>query len=151
MVRLQSVDNHVISLGEHREWFRRIEADATCRWFIFVRNRLASGVGYVTKITADTRSATWGFYKAPDAPPGTGTTLCKELLVHVFREFPIDSIIGEVLQGNEASIRIHEKLGFRRVQKPDSERAAANCNLPVIEFRIDRRDWEGGADDAQSS
>jgi len=151
MVRLHSLDNHVISIDEHWEWFSRIEADATCRWFIFVRNGLASGVGYVTTIAADTRTATWGFYKAPDAPPGTGTTLCKELLAHVFQEFPIDSIIGKVLQGNEASIRVHEKLGFRRVQKPCSDGAAANCKVPVIEFRIERRDWEGGTDDAQSA
>ena len=142
-VRFQSRDNHVISLDEHREWFRRIEADSTCRWFVFVRDGRAAGVGYVTKIAADTRTASWGFYKAPDAPPGTGTMLCKEVLAYVFSQLPVDSVAGEVLRGNKASIRVHEKLGFRR-DEAASEEAPANCGEPLIRFRIRREDWSRG-------
>jgi len=138
-VRAGSFDTHFISAAEHQAWFQRISRDPHCYWLIFARDEHSVGVGYFTNIDGASRIATWGFYKAPDAPPGTGTLLCSALLDYAFEHLPIDSLVGLVLTVNDVSIRIHEKLGFYRVESINDE--AAGPDRPCIRFRIDRDQW----------
>lgn len=149
-VQAASFSCHLISADEHQAWFERISVDPTCRWFMFSRDAQNTGVGYFTSIDDLYRTATWGFYKAPGAPPGTGSLLCTELLHYAFENLPIDSLVGLVLPDNDASIRIHEKLGFRRVNDA-SERASEHTDRSCLRFRINRRDWQHNAHDTSKA
>ena len=58
-------------------------------------------------------STVWGFYAAPGAPAGTGSHLGRMALQFAFGSLQVHKVCGEALEGNEASIRFHRKLGFR--------------------------------------
>jgi RimJ/RimL family protein N-acetyltransferase len=79
---------------------------------LFYEQSLPIGAGTFTEIDESSRTARWGFYTAPAAPKGGGTRMCTALLDYAFDKLPIDTIYGVVLMTNQASIRLHEKLGF---------------------------------------
>jgi len=140
-VRRNMASTHVIRSEEHRDWFKRIRADPTCRWLIVSDSNRPMGVGYITDIDAESRTAQWGFYKAPDMPPGTGTRVCIETLDYAFRELPIDVINGDVRDTNVLSVRIHEKLGFTRMpSEPSRDLNEFRCCM--IRFGLSRQAWE---------
>ena len=56
----------------------------------------------------------WGFYKAPGAAKGTGYRMLHEVLEYAFVTLSASRVIGKVLGYNEASIKLHERLGFER-------------------------------------
>lgn len=139
-VRYASLDQHLITLEEHHAWFERTKANSRCRCMLFHDESLPIGVGTFTEIDGSTRSARWGFYTAPGAAKGTGTRLCTELLNYAFDELPIDTLYAVVVMTNQASVRLHEKLGFSvvddQVQLPREP-----LRHDTKWLRISRRDW----------
>jgi UDP-4-amino-4,6-dideoxy-N-acetyl-beta-L-altrosamine N-acetyltransferase len=110
-VRRFMLSQHEITRDEHRAWFDQASKDETRELLIFHdRNQPVGSVifsGVKIKSSAD-----WSFYSAPGSPAGTGTRLCETAIEFAFRELKINKIIGKVLEFNEASIRVHERLGF---------------------------------------
>ena len=139
-VRLNMVDSHVITPSEHLAWFSRVQVDSTCRWLLYSHDERPAGVGYVTDIAAESRTAHWGFYKSPDSPPGTGSRLCAETLDYAFGELPLDEIVGDVLATNAASIRIHRKFGFAMVKAESGDNGAMSSNR-ILRFELTRHAW----------
>jgi RimJ/RimL family protein N-acetyltransferase len=136
------IDSHEISLEEHVRWFTRANQDPSCRWLLYSVGGTPAGVGYITDISSDRRTARWGFYKAPESPAGTGSQLCCETLAFAFSELPLDKIFGDVLLTNEVSISIHRKLGFVIVDGSDDRMHASEADSRLIRFEIERCVWE---------
>lgn len=141
-VRLNMIDSHEISLEEHVGWFARANKDSSCRWLLYSAGGTPAGVGYITDVSSDKRTARWGFYKAPESPAGTGFQLCYETLAFAFTELPLDKLFGDVLRSNEASIRIHRKLGFVIVNGSEDRKHALEADCRLIRFEIARCVWE---------
>ena len=110
-VRRHMFNSQMITLEEHKKWFYSALDDS-------YRNLLAfeiSGVprGFVQLTFNTTRQlATWGFYVAPDAPRGTGGQLGRSAITYAFQELALHKLFGQVLAGNERSIRLHQSLRF---------------------------------------
>jgi UDP-4-amino-4,6-dideoxy-N-acetyl-beta-L-altrosamine N-acetyltransferase len=98
---------------EHQEWFFAASADPNRELLIFEQN--AQALGFVQLRTDNEAGLVeWGFYASPEAPRGTGTAMLNCALNHVFKGEKAYKVCGRVLARNKASIRLHQKLGFRQ-------------------------------------
>jgi UDP-4-amino-4,6-dideoxy-N-acetyl-beta-L-altrosamine N-acetyltransferase len=110
-VRTSMFSTGAVALDEHRRWFDAASADPR-RWLLLFES---DGVprGFVDfAVGRHPRVADWGFYAAPDAPPGTGRRLGRTALAHAFGPLGLHKVCGDVLAGNPRSIALHRKLGF---------------------------------------
>lgn len=112
-IRQSMFHQEIISLETHRAWFSRESAKDNACWLIYLNSDgIASGIIYCTDIDKINRHAFWGFYAAPDAPPGTGTAMCTEGLDYFFDNFELNKINAEVIETNKRSHAFHRKMGF---------------------------------------
>ncbi|MBF0256934.1 MAG: UDP-4-amino-4,6-dideoxy-N-acetyl-beta-L-altrosamine N-acetyltransferase, partial [Gammaproteobacteria bacterium] len=112
-VRRAMYSHHEISLDEHRAWFDRMRQDSSRRWYLY-RDEIgaAQGVVYFTDIDTTQGTAFWGFYAAPEAPPGTGLRMELAALNFAFGELSLHKLSCEVLANNGAVANLHKKAGF---------------------------------------
>jgi phosphinothricin acetyltransferase len=91
---------------------------ASLPWLVKEERGRVVGYAYATKWktrAAYRHSVETTIYIAPDiVSSGVGTALYQELLARL-REIGIHVAIGGVALANEASVALHEKLGFRKV------------------------------------
>ncbi|WP_310741040.1 UDP-4-amino-4,6-dideoxy-N-acetyl-beta-L-altrosamine N-acetyltransferase [Ideonella aquatica] len=111
-VRQHMFTTHEITAEEHAQWFQRQQADATRRLYLFERDGRPQGFMHLSGVQLG-GVCEWGFYAAPDAPRGTGRAMGAATLAELFTVEQVHKICGQVLQGNAASMRFHETLGFR--------------------------------------
>jgi L-amino acid N-acyltransferase YncA len=102
------------------EMARRIESVAAARlpWLVLEEEGRLIGYAYATpwKTRPGYRYAVESsvYLEAPAGGKGYGSRLYAELLAELRRR-PLRTVIGGIALPNEASVRLHEKLGFRKV------------------------------------
>jgi UDP-4-amino-4,6-dideoxy-N-acetyl-beta-L-altrosamine N-acetyltransferase len=112
-VRRFMFTQHEISLTEHVQWFMRVVQDNTRRLLI-VQDQ-DSPIGYVQFSNVESGGvADWGFYTRPDAAKGTGRKIGISALDHAFSQFKLHKVCAQAIETNHASIRFHDRLGFKR-------------------------------------
>jgi len=93
-------------------------AEANLPWLVMCEDDKLIGYAYATKwrVRAAYRFAVESsVYVDPDyAGKGAGTALYAALLTELRRR-GLHLVIGGIAQPNEASVRLHERLGFRKV------------------------------------
>jgi phosphinothricin acetyltransferase len=93
-------------------------ASANLPWLVMCEGDTLIGYAYATKwrVRAAYRySVESSIYLDPDyAGKGAGGTLYEALLAEL-RQRELHLVIGGIAQPNEASVRLHERLGFRKV------------------------------------
>lgn len=105
---------HQITEEEHRNWFDSSLNNALRKLFIYEADD--SKLGFVQFQQRATGSGVleWGFYISPDAEKGTGTRMGSLALAQAFNDLDATKVYGEVLSFNMPSIKLHERLGFKR-------------------------------------
>lgn len=112
-VRSSMFRKSVIKLEQHKLWFELESENDDSEWLMFIdEGSIPRGVVYFTEMNSVFRNAFWGFYAAPDAPPGTGTAMGREALAYYFNDLGFHKLNAEVLESNERSYYFHLKLGF---------------------------------------
>jgi len=142
-VRAFMFTRHEISPPEHARWFARADADPDRHLLIYEIDGEPLGFASVAR-GADSGVADWGFYLAPGAPRGSGTALGAAVLDHAFRVLGLDQVRGEALAFNTASLRMHEKLGFRRTGERRQPDERGEGEQAVICFALQREEWLAG-------
>lgn len=148
-VRAFMFTQHEISPQEHARWFAAADGDPSRHLLIYERDGEPLGFASLTR-RSGSGVADWGFYLGPEAPRGTGTALGATVLEHAFGVLGLDEVRGEALSFNTASMRMHEKLGFRRSgerRQPDERGGAGHA---VICFVLQRDEWLGRAHPADA-
>lgn len=112
-VRRFMLTQHEISPDEHRSWFARKSADPTRRLLLVEDEDVPLGFVQFSGV-ANGAAAEWGFYAAPEAPGGSGHKLGVAALDFAFQSLGLHKVCGQALAFNDGSIRLHERLGFRR-------------------------------------
>jgi len=110
-VRRFMYSSQLIKREEHLRWFEAIRHDQKRYPLIFVRDETPCGYVNIGPIKPGGIAA-WGFYAAPDAPPGTGHRMGQCALKYAFETLHLHKLCGEALGYNEASQRFHRRLGF---------------------------------------
>ena len=110
-VRRFMLTQHKITSTEHRAWFDRAVKDETYALLVIEENEIPVGCVIFSGVQPNSTTS-WGFYTSPASPAGTGTRVCSIALDYIFNEHRVHKVMGQVLDYNAASIRIHERLGF---------------------------------------
>lgn len=139
-VRAYMLTQHEISLDEHRQWFERCSKDPSRRLMIVEESRTPLGfVGFSgVEIGA---VANWGFYAVPEAVKGAGTKLGLTALEFAFDELLLHKVCGQALGFNEASIRMHQKFGFRQEGVLREQHKISGNYHDIICFGLLRKEW----------
>ncbi len=100
-----------ISWPEHKAWFTALQSDPTRYALLYEENGLPLGAVTLKRLQGAS-VAEWGFYRAPDAPKGTGLNMAGLALDYAFDALELHRVYGEVIGGNAVSIEFHRRLGF---------------------------------------
>lgn len=112
-VRCFMFTQHEISLQEHAKWFMQVIQDQT-KHLLIVEENLAP-IGFVQFSHVELGGISdWGFYVRPDASKGTGRKLGSVALQYAFGQLQLHKVCGQAIATNQASIKFHECLGFKR-------------------------------------
>ena len=65
-VRNVMLDNHIITLDEHLNWWKKVKKDDSQQWHIYSCGSIDYGVVYVSDIDNIKKSAHWVFYLKKD-------------------------------------------------------------------------------------
>lgn len=111
-VREAMYTEHEISLDEHLGWMRRVESDKKQIVFIVFVDEVVSGVVSVNAIDRLHKKSDWAFYLDESARGGLGAALEFSLINFVFEVLDIEKLNCEVIEKNEAVVKLHKKFGF---------------------------------------
>jgi UDP-4-amino-4,6-dideoxy-N-acetyl-beta-L-altrosamine N-acetyltransferase len=140
-VRRFMFTQHEISLTEHTQWFMRVVQDNTRR--LLIVQEQGSPIGYVQFSNVELGGvADWGFYARPDAPKGTGRKLGTLALGHAFGQLELHKVCGQAIDTNKASIRFHERLGFKREAVLRDQKRMNNQYQTLICFGLLANEWQ---------
>lgn len=139
-IRRVMFHSNEIGLDEHRTWFE-MASRATARRLLLVETD-DDPLGFVQFDRVEIGGVSdWGFYARPDAPRGTGQVLGLAALDHAFSELQLHKVCGHVLGFNDASIRLHERLGFQQEGLLRDQHRADGTYHPVFYFGLLRSEW----------
>lgn len=110
-VRRNMYTHHQITEEEHQEWWQ----DRLLNDNVYLIAEEDDPVGYVSFSNRrfDDRTADWAFYKAPDAPKGTGSNMERLALEYAFETLKLEKLSCEVLAYNKPVYYLHRKHGFQ--------------------------------------
>ncbi|MBZ8139594.1 UDP-4-amino-4,6-dideoxy-N-acetyl-beta-L-altrosamine N-acetyltransferase [Rubrivivax gelatinosus] len=112
-VRGNMYTQHEISAQEHQAWWRRTCNNPAHRYCVAMLDGVASGIVAFTSIDTFHGHASWAFYSAPAAPPGTGSRMEFIALDYAFGTLGLHKLHCEVLAYNQPVLRLHKKFGFQ--------------------------------------
>ena len=140
-VRRLMITQHQINLDEHLNWFARASRDPS-RCLLIIED-VNQPIGYAQFAQAeDGDAADWGFYARPDAPKGTGYKICSAALDYGFEILRLHKVCGQVIEGNDASIKLHKRLGFAQEGVLRNQRRINGEYLSLYCFGLLAYEWK---------
>jgi len=118
-VRRSMYTDHEIGLDEHLKWVDRLKDDKKQIVFVVLVEEFVSGVVSVNAIDRSHKKSDWAFYLSEKVRGGLGAALEFSLLDFVFNTLLLEKLNCEVIETNEAVVKMHKKFcfveeGFRR-------------------------------------
>jgi UDP-4-amino-4,6-dideoxy-N-acetyl-beta-L-altrosamine N-acetyltransferase len=142
-VRAYMQTQHEISMDEHREWFERCSQDPTRR--LMIVEEVGAPLGFVNFTGVGSGAiATWGFYAAPNVAKGAGNKIGLTALNFAFDALTLHKVCGQALAFNEASIRMHQKLGFQQEGVLRQQHKIGSGYHDIICFGLLSDEWSMG-------
>lgn len=138
-VRTRMLSQHIITRGEHLDWFKRARTSSTRRLFVVELNGQPFGFVHFDLISHD--CAEWGFYKNPDAPRGRGLSLATAALKHAFGALKLARVRAVVLSNNAVSLAFHKRLGFKTASPTASKPLSEPHIDPIIHLELRSSEW----------
>lgn len=139
-IRRHMFSQHEINAQEHQEWFARTSVDPSrC---LLIAEETSIPLGYVQFNKVDKGGvADWGFYVKPNATPGSGKNLGVAALNYGFKILRLHKICGQVIASNHASIRFHERLGFKKEGELRDQQLVDGKYQTLIYFGLLASEW----------
>lgn len=112
-VRKWMYTDHAIGETEHLAWIDRLKQDDR-QIVLVVLDDLSSPLGVVSVNAIDRlhQKADWAYYLTGTARGGLGSALEFAFIDFVFDVLAIEKLNCEVIQGNDAVVKLHKKFGF---------------------------------------
>ena len=141
-IRANMYTDHVITPEEHRAWFDRVKGHKGSVFLLFEVQDRPVGLVYFTEIDTANDRSNWGFYLGEEnVPRGCGTALGMLGLEYAFTQLKLRKLSGEAFAFNRASLRFHEKLGFREEGRFAEHVLKRGVYEDVFAFALFRQDW----------
>lgn len=132
---------HEISLKEHNQWFATASQDKTRRLMIVEELQIPIGYVQFSEVVAGGISH-WGFNARPDAPKGSGKKMGLTALSYAFDELKLSKVCGKAIATNEASIGLHQKLGFQQEGLLREHQYIGDTYHSLICFGLLAQNWQ---------
>jgi UDP-4-amino-4,6-dideoxy-N-acetyl-beta-L-altrosamine N-acetyltransferase len=106
----------VISPDQQNKWYRSINSDPTCKYWIIEYSGRSLGLASLSGISKTLDSCYWAYYLGDSSVRGKGIGAKVEfsVITYVFDTLKLNKLRCEVFTFNEKVISLHEKFGFRR-------------------------------------
>jgi UDP-4-amino-4,6-dideoxy-N-acetyl-beta-L-altrosamine N-acetyltransferase len=140
-IRAWMLQPRLISADEHAAWYERVSARPDHVLLIYAEQGRDCGFMQVECAQAGGVGA-WGFYASPEAPRGAGTRMGQATLELVFDQIGMHKVHAQVLAGNPASQRMHEKLRFLREGVLASHHRVQDRHEDLICYGLTREQWK---------
>lgn len=111
-VRKWMYTDHKISSNEHLEWINRVKFDHRQEVFIVTADQKPLGVVSINAIDSKHKKADWAFYLTESSRGGLGAALEFAIIDFAFSKKGIEKLNCEVIEGNDAVIKLHKKFAF---------------------------------------
>lgn len=140
-VRKFMLSQHEITMEEHLDWYAHTSKDSTRRLLI-VESSENGHLGYVQFSNVSVGGiADWGFYRAPEAPSGSGVKLGSAALTYAFEELQVHKVCGQALHRNSVSIAFHLRMGFVREGIVREPCRLDNTYYSLVCFGLLNQEW----------
>ena len=142
-IRANMYTDHIISVDEHRRWFRNLREDRRLVCLVFEYLGRPAGMVNFTGIDEANGKSQWGFYLGEtDLPRGTGTVMGLLGLEYAFEILKIRKVCGEAFAFNSASLNFFGRLGFAEEGRFARHVLKNGRYEDVVSFALFREDWE---------
>jgi UDP-4-amino-4,6-dideoxy-N-acetyl-beta-L-altrosamine N-acetyltransferase len=142
-------DDRPITPEQHSRWMARVLASDTQRYWIVEHGGCARGVVNLADIDWDHRRCSWGFYRGqPDtAAEGAENRLrmsdaLRRVAEIAFIDLRLDKVCAQVLESNERSLVLHDRIGFVREGVLRAHVRRADGVHDVVLLSMLRSEWE---------
>ncbi|SKC20593.1 UDP-4-amino-4,6-dideoxy-N-acetyl-beta-L-altrosamine N-acetyltransferase [Kosakonia radicincitans] len=141
-VRKWMYTDHIISKEEHANWLTKLNTDARNIVFVVMTdNNEAIGVVSVNALDRIHKKADWAYYLTEEARSGIGAVLEFFVIDYVFNTLELCKLNCEVIEKNDAVVRLHEKFGFKREGFRESNIQKKNERLGVHYLGLTKEKW----------
>jgi RimJ/RimL family protein N-acetyltransferase len=132
----------IIQLDQHLSWFKKHQESDTKKLLLWIHQDIASGFLQLDlEDPVQTPKITWGFYKSPTAPKGSGKLMLTDAMSLIFKTFNASELIGEVLDFNSPSIKLHRQLGFSEIPQLDKNVTVNGTPHRLLHFTLPATQW----------
>lgn len=147
-VRSSMYTDHEISLSEHLGWIHKLKADKRQIVFAVIDgNDEPIGVVSVNALDLLHKKSDWAFYLGEDQRGGLGAALEYHLIEYVFNSLELEKLNCEVIETNEAVVKLHKKFHFK---EEGFRRLNINKNgkrIGVFFLGLTKEDWVSNRND----
>ena len=111
-VRKSMYTEHEISVDEHLSWLKQLNSDKRQIVFAVLVDDVVSGIVSVNAIDRMHLKSDWAFYLDENVRGGLGAVLEFGLINFVFDELGLEKLNCEVIETNDAVVKLHKKFSF---------------------------------------
>lgn len=141
-VRQWMYSDHTITAEEHRAWVERMRDDPTEVIFgVATEDGALCGSVAVNHVDLRHRKADWAFYLSDNAPYGCAAAVEFVLINFAFDRLGLEKLNCEVIEGNEAVVKLHKKFGFSEEGIRRENILKAGQRVGVILLGLTRDEW----------
>lgn len=132
-------------ISAQRQWFQRISADSSCRyWMIHFQNQPIGVIG-ITDIDRNHKRCSLAYYIGNDTFRGIGGIIPPYVYNYIFQNLNMNKIVAEVMEGNEQVMKLHLLYGYRQVGVYKQHIFKYDTFHDVSVFELLKTDWENSA------
>ncbi|WP_180271523.1 UDP-4-amino-4,6-dideoxy-N-acetyl-beta-L-altrosamine N-acetyltransferase [Fredinandcohnia onubensis] len=141
-IRKNMYNEKVITMEEHQAWFQHILQSKKDVYLLFYMDEIPTGLVYFNGIDHQHEHCYWGFYIGrEDATKGSGTIMATLAFDFAYKKLKMNKIYGEILAYNFASVKFHEKLGFKQEGLFKSHIKKDDNFIDVYTYGLLSKDW----------
>jgi len=144
-VRKWMYTDHVIGANEHLGWINRIKQDD--RQIVFVvLNEENSPLGIVSVNAIDRlhKKTDWAYFLTENARGGPGPALEYSFINFIFDTLGMDKLNCEVIEGNDAVVKLHKKFLFQEEGFIRSNILKNGIRIGTHLLGLTKEDWIAG-------
>jgi len=147
-VRKWMYTDHEVTQQEHLNWIASLAKKSNQAVFVVLdEQETPMGVVSVNDLDKNHKKSDWAYYLTQAARGGLGSALEFHFINFLFDEFGIEKLNCEVIEGNDAVVKLHKKFlfleeGFRR-----SNIIKNGERIGVHFLGLTKEDWENGKDE----
>ncbi|EIH9369701.1 UDP-4-amino-4,6-dideoxy-N-acetyl-beta-L-altrosamine N-acetyltransferase [Escherichia coli] len=141
-IRKWMYTDHLIAKDEHKNWIERLSNESRNIVYVVMNdNDEPIGVVSVNSIDLKNKKADWAYYLTANSRTGVGAVLEFFVIDYVFNYLHLEKLNCEVIEHNDAVVRLHEKFGFKQEGFRESNILKDNKRFGVYHLGLTKEKW----------